>query len=208
MHPPLIIKQYGVTLERLQEADIELVRNGRNQDFVRQNHLERALISAEQQKLWWQRINPQNDYYFLIEKQNKKIGMVYIKDLKSESLTGNIGIFIWDKNYLKTRIPALVTILFGEFFYCHVKIKEMRAVVLKTNTPMLNIFKFFEFRSMEVSGAEYLQLHLTRDEFESRRAHYTAFARRLARESATWELQITGTRSSNHLPQVNDLLSG
>jgi hypothetical protein len=70
----LILKQYGVTLTRIQEKDIELIRYWRNQsDIV--NFMEyKNYIFPEAQKKWFASIDNKLNYYFIIEFENKKIG--------------------------------------------------------------------------------------------------------------------------------------
>lgn len=46
----MIIKKYGITLERLTEADIELVRQHRNSELIRRRMFYQKQITEEEQK--------------------------------------------------------------------------------------------------------------------------------------------------------------
>ncbi len=71
----MIIKKYGITLERLTEADIELVRQHRNSELIRRRMFYQNQITEEEQKKWFAKINNDLNYYFLILHKGKKIGL-------------------------------------------------------------------------------------------------------------------------------------
>ena len=59
--------KYGITLERLREEDIELVRQWRNSDPVRLNMKYQELITPEKQREWFNSINNVNFHYVMIQ---------------------------------------------------------------------------------------------------------------------------------------------
>ena len=58
----MIIRKYGISLERLTEEDIELVRQHRNSEFIRKRMFYQKMITEEEQKKWFQSIN--NDFNY------------------------------------------------------------------------------------------------------------------------------------------------
>jgi len=66
------LSKYGVKLHRLREEDIELVRTWRNSPLIRQYMEFRDEITPEMQKEWFLSINNNENYYFIIEYQQKK----------------------------------------------------------------------------------------------------------------------------------------
>ena len=98
----LILEQYGVRLVRIQEKDIELVRNWRNQSDIA-NYMEyRNFITPEAQKIWFQSIDNKNNYYFIIEYEGKQVGLINAKNFNSDLGFGEGGIFISDKEYINS----------------------------------------------------------------------------------------------------------
>ena len=61
------LEQYGITLKRITEEDIELIRIKRNTPEIRTRMAYRKKISEAEQKLWFQGINNHLNYYFLIQ---------------------------------------------------------------------------------------------------------------------------------------------
>jgi len=86
--------KYGITLERLREEDIELVRQWRNSDPVRLNMKYREIISPEKQREWFNSINNVNFHYVIIQYRGEKIGLLNDKNIDWETLTSETGIFI------------------------------------------------------------------------------------------------------------------
>jgi len=69
--------KYGITLSRIKEEDIELVRYWRNKPDIKNTMIYRKYISKQQQKKWFASINNNNNYYYLIIYNNEKIGLIY-----------------------------------------------------------------------------------------------------------------------------------
>ena len=77
----MILEGYGVKLYRLTEEKIELLRRWRNDPKIQQYMGYREHITSEMQKAWFERINNDNNYYFIIEYEGKEIGCINIKDI-------------------------------------------------------------------------------------------------------------------------------
>jgi len=75
----LVLKQYGVTLTRIDEANIELVRYWRNQSDIINFMEYKNYITPSNQKKWFASVNNKWNYYFIIEFENKKIGLINVK---------------------------------------------------------------------------------------------------------------------------------
>ena len=98
------ITNYGVTLSRLTEDKIELVRNWRNDPKIAQYMEFKEHITPEMQLNWFKKINNENNYFFIIEFEGKEIGLINVKDIHYSEKVGEGGIFIYDDNYLNSDI--------------------------------------------------------------------------------------------------------
>jgi hypothetical protein len=56
-YQPLTLLQFGIELRRMVETDKEIVRLGRNEDFGRENHVYRKIISETEQDNWFNEMN-------------------------------------------------------------------------------------------------------------------------------------------------------
>ena len=105
----MIVEQYGLIYSRVTEQDLETLRYWRNQSFIRDTMQFRDYITPTMQKSWFQKINNKYNYYFIIQHNNKKIGLINCKD-SSENKVAEGGIFIWDKSYWGTSIPVFASL--------------------------------------------------------------------------------------------------
>lgn len=112
------LSKYGVKLHRLREEDIELVRTWRNSPLIRHYMEFRDEITPEMQKEWFLSINNNENYYFIIEYQQKKIGLINSSHIEWDTVSSEGGIFLWDEQYYETFVPvwASLCLLETSFF--------------------------------------------------------------------------------------------
>lgn len=112
------ITKYGVTLWRLKQNDIELVRQMRNHPEIRKNMQFRGEITPQQQLDWFRSIDNIYNNYYIIEFEGRKVGLINGKNANFETLSSEGGIFIWDKACMNSIVgPASSVILSDNSFY-------------------------------------------------------------------------------------------
>lgn len=108
----MIINGFGISLERLKEKDIELVREKRNSTLVSQFMEFRGHITPEMQKEWFNSINNINNLYYIITYNNKKVGMINGAKINWEIMeTASGGIFIWEEELWQTHVPLMANLV-------------------------------------------------------------------------------------------------
>lgn len=133
----MIINKYGLTLKRVTEDDIETIRLGRNSDLVRKRMLAQELISTDQQKEWFQRINSSRHcLYFTIQHNGRKIGVAHSKDIDWEKQEDEGGIFVWDERYIGSGIPTIASIIMMQLCFSIVGLQRTYARILPGNTDI------------------------------------------------------------------------
>ncbi|HAW58288.1 MAG TPA: hypothetical protein DCX03_04630 [Bacteroidales bacterium] len=126
--------KYDIVLERLKEADIELVRQHRNSEQIRQTMEYREYITFEMQREWFESINKDiNQLYFIIHYQSKKIGLLNAKNIDWEKQILESGIFLWETNYYETFIPAIVSIMITDMCFELLGWDVIYAHILRSN---------------------------------------------------------------------------
>jgi UDP-4-amino-4,6-dideoxy-N-acetyl-beta-L-altrosamine N-acetyltransferase len=135
------ISKYGITLERLTEADIEMVRRYRNAEEIKKIMQFRKHITRRMQKKWFNSVNNTSNFYFIIIYEGKKIGLVNIKniDWNDTKAVSESGLFLWDANYVDSPAPLLASLILSEFGYGVLKGTISMIKTLKNN------FKAIEF---------------------------------------------------------------
>lgn len=163
----MIVEQYGLRYTRVCEEDLEVLRYWRNQEFIRNTMQFKEYITPQMQKAWFQKINNKYNYYFIIEHNNKKIGLINCKDTIPDTKIAEGGIFIWDKAYWGTMIPAFSSLTMLQAIFEHFQSGEESIVTVARNNKValdFNAMLGYEI-NQAASNSEYLKLHLSKEKY-------------------------------------------
>jgi len=125
--------KYGVTFKRLSEEDIELLRNWRNSPKINQFMEYREYITPEMQRKWFNSVNNLDNFYYIMEYNNEKIGLINNKNSDWDAGISESGIFIWEDKYLNTTVPILASLLLIEAGFYILNGKKNFIRILKAN---------------------------------------------------------------------------
>ncbi len=126
--------KYGVTLKRLTEEDLELLRNWRNSSKVNQFMEYREYITREMQLEWFKSINNPKNFYYIIIYKGEKIGMINEKGFdRSGNLTTESGLFIAVEKYKNTFVPVFTSLILLEMSIFFLGGKDSYIRILKNN---------------------------------------------------------------------------
>jgi len=144
-----IIEKYNVTLMRLTEDKIEMVRKWRNDPKIVQYMNYKEYITPEMQQKWFQRINNNNNYFFIIIYDKKEIGLINIRDIDYEKKEGEGGIFIYDDEYLDSDVPFRAALCLTDFCFEELCLKKIKAHILNNNKRAIEFNTFLGFKIAE-----------------------------------------------------------
>ena len=130
----MIIRNFGITLSQLTLEDIELVRYWRNSKEISCVMEYQKFITEEEQKKWYNSLNPLSDFYFLINYKGVKVGLIHTSHINWKNKTADAGLFIWDKDYLGTHIPVLASLAMLECFFENFGLQNYFAKVSRENS--------------------------------------------------------------------------
>lgn len=153
------ITKYDVTLFRLNHENVEQVRCWRNSDFVRQYMEFRDEITPAMQEKWFSELNPETQFFYLIDFQGKKIGLVSLKNYKVEEKTAEGGIYLCDEAY--TDSPLCYQALFAmyDFGFDVLKLRTITAHIMRDNKRAIRFNKAIGFLMAEGQGNVINQLY-------------------------------------------------
>ncbi|MHC1778067.1 MAG: GNAT family N-acetyltransferase [Lentimicrobium sp.] len=173
--------KYGIILERLKEADIELVRQWRNSDPVRLNMEYREMISPEQQHEWFKSIDNLQNNYLMIHYKGEKIGLLNDKNVDWEARTSESGLFLGKTEYYATFVPYLVSVAGIETTFYYLDWNKQFAHILKSNQNAIRYNKKLGYRLCEnQEEIENQQYEMTRESFEQKAGKIRKAVRLLA----------------------------
>ena len=137
----MVIDKYGVTLCRLTEDKIELVRNWRNDPKISKYMEFRDHITVEMQQKWFKKIDNNCNYYFIIEVNGVEIGLVNIRDINYQEREGEGGIFIYDDSYLNSMVSFQTALAINDFCFEELGLKRIIAHIMSDNKRAIDYNK-------------------------------------------------------------------
>ncbi len=103
----------GLTFRWLDETNFRDCKDLRNKIFVKENMVYQDEITDEIHFSWFESLSLGKDYYFFIEKNKEKIGVINVKNV--ENGIGELGIFIGKEEYLNTEVSILAGLTLQDF---------------------------------------------------------------------------------------------
>jgi hypothetical protein len=130
--PVRFTSRYGVTLSRLREEDLELVRAWRNDPDIAQFMQMREHITPEMQRAWFERVDTDDNYFFVVEHQGVKVGLADAKNISWTERCCEGGGF-YRRDYWSTIVPYQGTFTCFDFVFDELRLDSVRSRVLATN---------------------------------------------------------------------------
>ena len=163
------ICNYGITLNRLRQEDIEFVREKRNSEEVRRYMEFREEITPEMQQKWFDSINNFENFYYLIEYKGNKIGLLNDKNMDWKARTSESGLFLWDESYIDTMIPVLASLCLLDVGFYYLDWNTSYIKVLRGNIKAVDYVSSLGYTISEGQENYENQLYyLTRKLFETK----------------------------------------
>ncbi len=160
------ISKYGITLIRLTEEYLELVRNWRNDDEIRKYMNFQEYITPEMQQKWFESINNPENFYYIIEYKGDKIGLLNDKNIDWKEKTAEGGLFIADKRYLNSEVPLMISFLALELAYMLLGWNSTYIKVRKDNKRAIAYNKTLGYQIANMPEVEeIISMVLTKEDF-------------------------------------------
>ncbi len=141
----MVIRKYGLELREVEFEDIEMIRQHRNSEAIRNKMIYRKTITRKEQLEWFKEVKGLKHSYYLIYKNDIALGLINGRNIDHEKKTSEGGIFIWDKNSsYETSILASIILNDWNFFFNDFNLNY--AQVLKSNQQAISYNKFMGYK--------------------------------------------------------------
>lgn len=141
-----VIDGAGFRLVRLQQTQIEQVRQWRNSESVRKYMAFRDEITPEMQKAWFAKLDPATQFYYVIDVRDKPVGLINLKDVRDGE--GEGGIFIADESMQNGVLPLQAIIAMYDFGFNELGLHTIKAHILSTNTRAIRFNQSLGFKKL------------------------------------------------------------
>jgi RimJ/RimL family protein N-acetyltransferase len=158
-----------VNLLPLSEEYIELIRNWRNQDHIREMMEYNEVISAAEQLTWFHNLDKQKNKYFLIATNDEFVGLTHLKNCTDES--AEAGLFIGNKKYLGTGIAFYASISILDLSFYELGLSKVDAKVKRTNLDAIRYNSTLGFKEQSILNEDFLLMTISKENYLERRAN-------------------------------------
>jgi UDP-4-amino-4,6-dideoxy-N-acetyl-beta-L-altrosamine N-acetyltransferase len=154
------ITRYGITLERLREDNIDTIRRWRNDPKISRFMFYKGEITPEMQREWFQSVDNEQNFFFLIRSKNELAGLINISSIDWENKTAYCGLFIYDDKFLGTDVPVRSSLAMLDVFFLLFDVQVVYAKV-KGNNNVAHLYNtslgFSRTKKIELGlGYEYM----------------------------------------------------
>jgi RimJ/RimL family protein N-acetyltransferase len=132
------IFRYGIWLERLEEAHLEMVRQWRNDSKIAQFMFYKGEITEQMQRDWFASIDNEQNFFFLINYNGKPVGLINISSIDWENKTAYTGLFIYEENYWASDVPVMASLGMLDVFFLLFDVQLVYAKVKGSNKAAHN----------------------------------------------------------------------
>ncbi len=132
------ISRYGITLQRLQQQQTELIRYWRNDQKISRFMFYKGEITPAMQQEWFDSIDNEQNFFFLICLKELPVGLINISSIDWENKTAYTGLFIYDDKFLSTDTPVMASLAMLDVFFLLFDIQSVYAKVKGNNKAAHN----------------------------------------------------------------------
>lgn len=163
----MILNNYNITLETITEDKLEILRLWRNNKHVSKFMDFKEEISKEQQIIWFNNINQEKEFYFIIRKKDILIGLIHINKINAEESTGEVGLFIGNENFAGTGITLGASLNLLDFAFEKLQLNEVFAKINNANNNAIKYNSFLGFNRSHPLNNEFTIWKLTKESYQN-----------------------------------------
>lgn len=157
-----MLNKYDINLQPLKKEDLDLIRSWRNSDKIRRYAKNQTHITKKMHQKWFENIN---GYYFIIEINNTKIGLIWLKKIHDYYES---GFYIYEDKYLNNIYSYKIVTILHKFAFYELGLNEIYCEILEDNSRAIRFNKSLGFKKIDK-----IKYRLTKKDFET---HLQQFA--------------------------------
>ena len=141
----------NIYIRPIEENDIEIIRQWRNQDDVRNNFINNYIISSEQQKKWYTNYlkNDKTDKMFLFYLEEEPIGCVALYNINQENKNAEFGrLMIGKEKHRKKGYAQNATYRICKYGFNTLELENIYLSVFGDNIKAAKLYEKLGFKSI------------------------------------------------------------
>ena len=164
---PETIQRYGALLCRLKHEDIEMVRQWRLKPEILSNMEYRENITPAMQEKWFQKVNNDQNFYFVCYCKGIPVGLVNLKDYDEVEKIAEGGEFIGEPEKTDLFFGLRAALAMYDYGFEYLGLKIIKSHVLQDNPGARRLTLMMGFVLQEDEKENYNQKYLvTREQYQ------------------------------------------
>lgn len=168
---------YGVTLKPINAADLEMVRQWRNDPSIANLMLDKTNITTEMQQHWYSGLidDPSRAYWVVYFKQ-QPIGVASLSKINQIKKSAEPGMYIYPQQYRNNIVPFCVAFALNDFAFEVLKLTILYGKIYPSNDASVRFHQKCGYRCYQ--HQDELDLYqLTPEQYQAARAPIAHFIR-------------------------------
>lgn len=167
----------GITLRRIEKADLEQIRIWRNSESIRSQMEYQEVISPVMQEEWYRKVQLTSDYFFMILKNENPVGLIQLQNISPQNKNAESGLFIGDTKYWGSPVPFMASLPLLDFGFNFLGLHAITAKVRVNNSKALHYNMSLGFKPNRNLNRHFRELIITPRDFENAVSKQPAFRR-------------------------------
>lgn len=171
----MIIQNKYVKLIRVQPIHLEQIRSWRNSLEIRSKMEYQDFITENMQKAWFEKINNNSNYFFVIQSAAKLIGLIQLQNLQNHQ--SESGIFIGEHSFFGTPAPFLASLAILDFGFHFLELTTISAKVKSDNSRAILYNQQLGFQIIDQYNQDFLKMEISKSSYSETCSNNLPFSR-------------------------------
>lgn len=171
----MIIQNKYVKLIRVQPIHLEQIRDWRNSVEIRSKMEFRDFITQDMQKAWFEKINNDSNYFFVIQSANNIIGLIQLQNVQNDHCES--GLFIGENSFFGTPAPFLASLAILDFGFQFLSLSSISAKVKSDNSRAILYNQQLGFQIIDQYNQDFLKMEISKSSYSETCSNNLPFSR-------------------------------
>jgi UDP-4-amino-4,6-dideoxy-N-acetyl-beta-L-altrosamine N-acetyltransferase len=131
----------------MRKEDLETVLKWRNSEHIRRYAISKETISIEQHIKWFHTIKARGDLYFVIENDNKQVGLIWANKLQVKSC--ETGMYIYDTSMQNSLFSYKVSLALNDYLFNTKNLDSISCEILNDNSRSIRFTLSLGYKEVE-----------------------------------------------------------
>ena len=157
------LENFGITLRKMCEEDLEMVLAWRNSEHIKKYALNQQSISLKEHRAWFHSLADKGDLYFIVESNSQAVGLIWANSFKEKRC--QTGMYIYERELQNSLFAYRVSLTLNEYLFYVQQLELIECEILNENKRSIRYTLSLAYKEYEKKHNVSL-FRLTKEDFE------------------------------------------